>query len=40
VCSEDGKSELVCQGGRFMKARTCRKGCTVIAGGRGGIDCK
>lgn len=40
VCSVDGKSELVCQGGRFMKARSCKKGCTVIAGGRGGIDCK
>lgn len=40
VCSEDGKSELICQGGRFMKARNCKTGCTVIAGGRGGIDCK
>lgn len=40
VCSEDGKSELICQGGRFVKARTCKTGCTVIAGGRGGIDCK
>lgn len=40
VCSTDGQSELVCQGGRFVKSRTCRTGCTVIAGGRGGIDCK
>ena len=40
VCSVDGLSELICQGGRFVKARTCRTGCTVIAGGRGGIDCK
>jgi len=40
VCSVDGQSELICQGGRFIKARTCRTGCTVIAGGRGGIDCK
>lgn len=40
VCSVDGQSELICQGGRFTKARSCRTGCTVIAGGRGGIDCK
>jgi hypothetical protein len=40
VCSEDGKSELICQGGRFVKARACKTGCTVIAGGRGGIDCR
>ncbi len=40
VCSVDGQSELICQGGRFTKGRTCRTGCTVISGGRGGIDCK
>lgn len=40
VCSVDGLSELVCQGGRFIKSRTCRTGCTVVAGGRGAIDCK
>jgi hypothetical protein len=40
VCSVDGQSELVCQGSQFIKARTCRGGCTVIAGGRGGISCK
>jgi hypothetical protein len=40
VCSEDGRNELVCQGGRFMRSRACKTGCTVIAGGRGGIDCK
>ena len=40
VCSVDGLSELICQGGRFIKARTCRTGCTVVAGGRGSIDCK
>jgi hypothetical protein len=40
VCSVDAKSELLCQGGRFVKSRSCRTSCTVIAGGRGGIDCK
>jgi hypothetical protein len=40
VCSVDGQSELICQGGRFVKSRACKGGCTVIAGGRGGIDCK
>jgi hypothetical protein len=40
VCSVDGQSELICQGGRFVKSRNCRTKCTVIAGGRGGIDCK
>jgi hypothetical protein len=29
VCSLDGKSELVCQGGRFVQSRSCKKGCTV-----------
>lgn len=40
VCSVDGKSELVCQGGRFMRTRSCKTGCTVVAGGRGGVDCR
>ena len=40
VCSVDAQSELICQNGVFMKARTCRNGCTVIGGGRGGINCK
>jgi hypothetical protein len=40
VCSVDGKSELICQGSRFMKVRDCKTGCTVVAGGRGGIDCQ
>ncbi len=40
VCSVDGLSELICQGGRFMKSRACKTACTVIGGGRGGIDCK
>ena len=40
VCAVDGQSELICQGGRFVKSRACRTKCTVIAGGRGGIDCK
>jgi hypothetical protein len=40
VCSVDGLSELICQGGRFVKSRPCRTGCTVIGGGRGGIDCR
>lgn len=40
VCSVDGQSELLCQGGRYVKSRTCRNGCTLISGGRGGINCK
>ena len=39
VCSVDGKSELICQTGRFMFSRTCRTGCTVLGTGHGGIDC-
>ena len=40
VCSVDGQSELICQGGRFVRSRSCKAGCTVIGGGRGGIDCR
>lgn len=29
VCSVDGKTELVCQGGAFMKSLTCKNGCVV-----------
>jgi hypothetical protein len=40
VCSVDGQSELICQNGQFVKVRSCKNGCTVIGGGRGGISCK
>jgi hypothetical protein len=40
VGSVDGRSELICQGGRFAKSRACKTQCTVIGGGRGGIDCR
>lgn len=40
VCSVDRKHELLCEGGRFVRGRVCRTPCTLIAGGRGGIDCK
>ena len=40
VCSVDGQSELICQGGRYLKQRSCKTGCTVVSGGRGGTDCR
>lgn len=41
VCSVDGKDELVCQGGRFVRSRTCRKnGCTVSNRPGRPIDCQ
>ena len=40
VCSVDHQSELVCQGGQFVKSRACKTGCTVITRPGGGIDCK
>jgi hypothetical protein len=40
ACAVDQHSELECQGGRFVKSRTCRTGCTVVAGGRGNVDCR
>lgn len=40
VCSTDHQSELVCQGGQFVKSRPCKNGCTVITRVGGGIDCK
>jgi hypothetical protein len=40
VCSTDHQSELVCQGGQFVKSRACKSGCTVITRVGGGIDCK
>jgi hypothetical protein len=40
VCAVDGQSELICQGGRFVRSRPCRNGCALVAGGRGGIDCR
>lgn len=41
VCSVDGKSELVCQGGRFQTSRACRKsGCVVTNRPGRAIDCQ
>jgi hypothetical protein len=39
VCSVDGKSELVCQGGSFVPSISCRKGCTVSSRPGRPIDC-
>jgi hypothetical protein len=40
VCSVDKQSELICQGGTFVKSRACRKsGCSVITRAGGGIEC-
>jgi hypothetical protein len=40
VCSVDGQSELVCQGGRFQKSRSCKKsGCVVTNRAGRAIDC-
>lgn len=40
VCSVDGKSELVCQGGRFTTARACKTACTVMNRPGRPIDCQ
>jgi hypothetical protein len=39
VCSVDGKTELVCQGGAFMKSITCKNACTVTNRPGRPIDC-
>ncbi len=39
VCAADGKSELVCQGGTFMKSISCKHGCTVTNRPGRPIDC-
>jgi hypothetical protein len=41
VCSVDGKEELVCQGGRFQRARSCRTtGCVVTNRAGRAIECR
>jgi len=40
VCSVDGKTELVCQGGAFIKSLTCKTSCTVTNRPGRPIDCK
>lgn len=40
VCSVDGKTELVCQGGIFTKALTCKTACTVSDRPGRPIDCR
>jgi hypothetical protein len=38
VCSNDGKAELICRGGKFLHERECKKtGCHLTA--RNSIDC-
>jgi hypothetical protein len=38
ACDQAGKSELICQGGKFALSRECKTGCTV--GARRAIECK
>jgi hypothetical protein len=38
VCSDDTKAELICQAGKFVHARDCKKGCHITAYNR--IDCQ
>jgi hypothetical protein len=40
VCSGDGKSELVCQGGTFAQSLTCKTACTVTNRPGRPIDCR
>lgn len=40
VCSEDGKTELVCQGGMYTKSLTCKTACTVTNRPGRPIDCQ
>jgi hypothetical protein len=40
VCATDGKTELVCQGGLFMKSITCKHSCTVTNRPGRPIDCQ
>lgn len=40
VCSVDGKSELVCQGGQFTMSLACKNGCTVTNRPGRPIDCR
>ena len=40
VCSVDGKTELVCQGGVFTKSLTCKTACTVTNRPGRPIDCQ
>jgi len=39
VCSVDGKTELVCQGGVFSKTRTCKTACTITSRPGRAIEC-
>lgn len=39
VCSLDGKTELVCQGGAYFKSLTCKHACTVTNRPGRPIDC-
>lgn len=39
-CSADGKLELICQGGVFMRSRACKTGCTISTKNGRSVDCK
>lgn len=39
-CSTDGKMELICQGGVFMKSRACKNGCTIATKTGRSVECK
>lgn len=40
VCAADGKTELWCQGGTFVKSLACKNGCTVSARPGHPIECR
>lgn len=39
VCATDGKTELICQGGAFMKTRTCKTACKIASGSGRSVLC-
>lgn len=39
-CSTDGKTELVCQGGVFMRSRSCKTSCTIVTKNGRSVDCR
>jgi hypothetical protein len=39
-CSSDGKTELICQGGVFMKSRSCKTSCTISTKNGRAVECK
>lgn len=39
VCATDGKTELICQGGAFIKSRTCKTSCSIASAAGRSVDC-